>query len=164
MDKVAASIKSSRQEAGDKVQILLAENRALQKQLEQLSQKMAASQSTDLVTDAIEIQGTSFLAAKVDGDNKAMMQTLDTLKSQLKSSVIVLAQESGGKVGMVVAVSADLHGSLQAADLLNHSGGHVGVKGGGRPDLARGGGGSNPAALSEAFAAAQDFVRQSLET
>ncbi len=77
--------------------------------------------------------------------------------------MIVLAQESGGKVAMVVAITAELPGSLKAADLLNHSGAHVGVKGGGRPDLARGGGGTNPAALPEAFAAAQEFVTQALD-
>lgn len=162
LDHVAAAVKSSRVDVGDKVQVLLDENRALQKQLDQISQQMAASQGTDLVANAIDINGVDFLAARIEGDNKAMMQTLDTLKSQLKRSVILLAQESGGKVGMVVAVSSDLQDSLKAADLLNHSGEPVGVKGGGRPDLARGGGGSTPSALPEAFAAAEEFVRQSL--
>lgn len=162
LEEISGLLKGGRQDVRDRVASLIAENRQLSKALAEAEQQLAASQGGDLLSQVVDIDGVSFLAASVAGDNKAMMQTLDSLRSQLDNSVVVLAQTQGDKVGMVVAVSKSLSERIAAPDVLNHIGALVGVKGGGRPDLARAGGGDNPAGLDDAFAAAQQYVLQSV--
>jgi len=163
LDNIAEILKSSRANLVERVAGLVSENRSMTKQLTDVNQKLAASKGTDLAAGAIDVGDVKFLAAQVQGDNKAMMQTLDSLRSQLGDAVIVLAQVSNDKVGMVVGVGKSVVQRIQAPDVLAAIGPLVGAKGGGRADLARAGGGDNPAGLEEAFAAAQTFVRQHLD-
>jgi hypothetical protein len=86
----------------------------------------------------------------VDGDPKALLQTLDSLKSKLGSAVIVLGNVSDGKVSLIAGVSKDLTDRVAAPDLIALVGPEVGAKGGGRPDMARAGGGDKPDALAAA--------------
>ncbi len=155
--KVAAS------EINSRIAQLLLENKALSREVEQLGQQIAASKSSDLGSEVEKINDVDFIAAHVEGDNKAMMQTLDTLRSQLSvDSVIVLAQVADGKVGMVVSVSKSITGKIKAPELLSAVAEQVGAKGGGRPDLARAGGGTNPDGVTQALADAQAWVRERL--
>ncbi len=162
LNDVSALLKSSQADVVERVQSVLVENRRLQKELDEAGQQLAASQSSDLASQAIDISGVKFLTSSVQGDNKAMMQTLDTLRSQLGDAVIVLAQVDGGKVGLVVGVGKDLTDRIKAPELMQVIGPLVGAKGGGRPDMARAGGGDNPDGLAQAFSAAQDFVSSQL--
>ena len=84
-----------------------------------MSQQLAASKSSDLSAQVEEIAGISFIAAQVEGDSKAMMQTLDTVRSQLPSdAVVVLAAIDNGRVGMVSAIGKSLSDRLSAAELM----------------------------------------------
>ena len=160
---IGHTLKVGASEINARIVQILAENKALNREVEQLGQQIAASKSSDLGSEVEQINGVDFIAAHVDGDNKAMMQTLDTLRSQLSAdSVIVLAQVAGGKVGMVVSVSKSITEKIQAPELLSAVAEHVGAKGGGRPDLARAGGGTNPDGVKQALADAQVWVRDRL--
>ena len=160
---IGHTLKVGASEINARIVQILAENKALNREVEQLGQQIAASKSSDLGSEVEQINGVDFIAAHVDGDNKAMMQTLDTLRSQLSAdSVIVLAQVAGGKVGMVVSVSKSITEKIQAPQLLSAVAEHVGAKGGGRPDLARAGGGTNPDGVKQALADAQVWVRDRL--
>ena len=150
-------------EINSRIVQILAENKALNREVEQLGQQIAASKSSDLGSQVEDVNGVDFIAVHVEGDNKAMMQTLDTLRSQLSAdSVIVLAQVASGKVGMVVSVSKSITEKIKAPELLSALAGQVGAKGGGRPDLARAGGGTNPDGVKQALADAQVWVRDRL--
>ena len=119
LNSVSDSLKVGRREIGSKLQQLIAENRALARQVEQMSHQLAASLSSDLSAQVEEIAGISFIAAQVEGDSKAMMQTLDTMRSQLPSdAVVVLAAIDNGRVGMVSAIGKSLSGALSAAELI----------------------------------------------
>jgi len=96
----------------------------------------------------------------VEGDPKSLMQTLDMLKSKLGSAVIVLGNVSGGKVNLIAGVSKDLTDRVSAPDLIALVGPDVGAKGGGRPDMARAGGGDKPDALAPALARVQGWVAE----
>ena len=160
---IGHTLKVGASEINARIVQILAENKALNREVEQLGQQIAASKSSDLGSEVEQINGVDFIAAHVDGDNKAMMQTLDTLRSQLSAnSVIVLAQVAGGKVGMVVSVSKSITEKIKAPELLSAVAEHVGAKGGGRPDLARAGGGTNPDGVKQALADAQVWVRDRL--
>jgi alanyl-tRNA synthetase len=128
-----------------------------------MSQQLAASKSSDLSAQVEEIAGISFIAAQVEGDSKAMMQTLDTVRSQLPSdAVVVLAAIDKGRVGMVSAIGKTLSERLSAAELMQTVAPLVGAKGGGRPDLARAGGGDQVDAVEQAFTAARQWVESQL--
>ena len=157
---IVNTLKVGTSEINSRIAQILAENKALGRQVEQLGQQIAASKSSDLGSEVEQINGVDFIAAHVDGDSKAMMQTLDTLRSQMSAdSVIVLAQVDGGKVGMVVSVSKSITEKIKAPELLSAVAEQVGAKGGGRPDLARAGGGTNPDGVTQALADAQAWVR-----
>ena len=137
----------------------MADNRALTKQVAQMSQQLVANKSSDLSAQVIDIAGISFLAAQVDGDNKTMMQTLDIVRSQLPTdAMVVLASVDNGKVSMVAATSKSLSANLSAARLMQTVAPLVGARGGGRPDLARAGGGDQVDAVAQALIAAQEWV------
>ena len=158
LNRAAKLLKSTPEKLEERISALLDENRQLNKSLHDSQQKLSASQGADLAGQAIDIFSTKFLAVEVEGDNKAMLQTLDSLRSQLGESVIVLANISNGKVGLVVGVSKGLVKTVSAPAVMAVVGPHVGAKGGGRPDLARAGGGDNPGGLTNAFSAAQECV------
>ena len=156
-------LKTNPSELTERILQVVNDNKALAKEIESLSQKMAAAQSSDLGESILDINGVAFLAAKIEADSKTVMQTLDTLRSQAaKDSVFVLANVQGGKVGLVVAVSKALSERLSAPELLNAIGPLVGAKGGGRPDLARAGGGDNPAGIEQLIAASKNWVTEQL--
>ena len=98
------------------------------------------------------------MAAKVDGDAKSLLQTLDTLKSRLGASVIVLGHVAGGRVSLIAGVSKDMIKRVTAPELIDLVGGQVGAKGGGRPDMARAGGGDQPENLTGALASVESWL------
>ncbi len=162
LDDLAGRLKTNRADLAERVSALVEDNKALTKSLGDAEQKLASSQGSDLAAAKEEINGVAFVASEVSGDNKAMMQTLDMLRSQVDDGVIVLASVDAGRVGLVVAVAKSLTDKLKAPEIMGVVGPHVGAKGGGRPDLARAGGGDNPGGLQEAFAAAREYVHNAL--
>ena len=162
LESIASVLKSSVSDVTSKVESLLQDQRGLQKQVNELNQELASNTSSSVGDQIQDIAGISVLAAEIAGDQQALMQTLDTLKSQHADSVFALAQVNKGKVNMVVSVQGKAADQLKAPDLLNQVGELVGVKGGGRPDLARGGGGDKPDALAEALAKAYDICSDTL--
>ena len=159
LDSLSQTLKVPNSELVERVKSTLDENKQLTKSLEAMSQKQAAAQSAGLVDQVENLGEAQFIATEVSGDGKAMMQTLDSLRAKIgDKAVIVLAQNNGGKVNMVVASGKGISAKVNASDLLQTINPHVGAKGGGRPDLARAGGGSNPDGLADGFAAAREFV------
>jgi alanyl-tRNA synthetase len=150
---LAALVKTSPDQVVDKVQQLVANQRALEKELQQLKSKVAAAAGADLASQAQDIKGIKVLATEVQGiDSKALRDTAEQLRNKLGSGVVVLAVNEGGKVSLVVAVSKDLTDRIKAGELVGTLASHVGGKGGGRPDMAMAGG-TNPAGLAAALAA-----------
>ena len=156
---VGEQLKVPGAELAQRVQQLLAENRQLNKQVRDMSAKLAAAGSADLTDQAVQINQVSLVAAQVEGGQQDMMQMLDNLRSkQPDNGIWVLTQVENGKVGLVIAVSKNLLDQINAKDLIGEIGPIVGAKGGGRPDMARAGGGTQPEAMAAAFAAAKSSV------
>jgi len=156
---VADLLKAPVGEIEARLELLLQEHRRLQKETGELSQKVAAASGGALADQAVDVNGVSVLATLVQGGAAALMPTLDTLKGKLQRSVILLATLDDGKVSLVAGVSKDVTGTVKAGDLINHVGRAVGAKGGGRPELARAGGGERPEALDDALKLVVPFVR-----
>ncbi|TWC43018.1 alanyl-tRNA synthetase [Pseudomonas sp. SJZ079] len=162
LKEAAALLKGSRETVLDKLSGVLERNRQLEKELEQLKAKAASAAGSDLAGSAVEIKGVKVLAARQDDlDGKALLAMVDQLKNKLGSAVILLGGVQDDKVVLVAGVTKDLTGKLKAGELMKQAAAAVGGKGGGRPDMAQGGG-TDAAALDAALALAGAFVEQAL--
>ena len=162
VSEAATALKSSPQEVNAKIQQMIENVRSLEKELARLKSKMTASQGAELGDQAVEVKGTKLLAAMLEGaDAKGLRETVDQLKAKLKSAIIVLAVTEGEKVTLIAGVTPDLVGKLKAGEVVGHVAQQVGGKGGGRPDMAQGGG-TQPDKLPDALASVRAWVEQRL--
>ncbi len=152
LSEIAALVKGNRETALDKVRGLNERSRQLEKEIERLAAKLASAQSGDLLSQVQEVGGIKVLAAQLEGvEPKALRDMLDQLKNKLGSGIVVLMTAQNDKVSLVAGVTKDLTGQVKAGDLVRELASRLGGKGGGRPDMAQGGGtdvGAMPAALS----------------
>ncbi|OYT95174.1 MAG: alanine--tRNA ligase, partial [Pseudomonas sp. PGPPP3] len=162
LKEAAALVKGNRDNVLDKLSALLERNRLLEKELEQLKAKAASAAGDDMSAAAVEVKGVKVLAARLDGlDGKALLALVDQLKNKLGSAVILLGGVQDDKVVLVAGVTQDLTAKLKAGELMKQAAAAVGGKGGGRPDMAQGGG-TDAAALDGALELARAFVEQGL--
>jgi alanyl-tRNA synthetase len=155
-------VKGNVENVADKVAGLRAENRELEKEIARLKQKLASGAGSDLSADAVEVAGIKVLAANVEGaDPKSLRDTLDQLKNKLGSAVILLAAVNDDKVALAAGVTKDLTDRVKAGDLMREFATRLGGKGGGRPDMAQGGG-SDVAALPGVLKAVPAWVGERL--
>ena len=162
LKEAATLVKGSRDNVLDKLSALIERNRLLEKELEQLKAKAASAAGNDLAGAAVDVKGIKVLASRLDGlDGKALLAMVDQLKNKLGSAVILLGGVFEDKVVLVAGVTQDLTGKLKAGDLMRQAAAAVGGKGGGRPDMAQGGG-VDAGKLDEALALAASFADQGL--
>ncbi|MCI2263683.1 alanine--tRNA ligase [Xanthomonas indica] len=146
----------------DKIRQLGDRYKRMERELEALKAKLASGATADLAGSAVDVAGVKVLAVRLEGfDAKALREAMDRLKQQLGDSVIVLAGASEGKVALVAGVNGSPMGRVKAGELLSHIAGQISGKGGGRPDLAQGGGEDGPA-LAPALAGVPAWVKQHL--
>ncbi|AUI07154.1 MULTISPECIES: alanine--tRNA ligase [Stenotrophomonas] len=142
----------------EKIRALGQRQKQLERELDAVKAKVAAGATADLSGQAVEVAGVKVLAARLEGfDAKALRDAMDRLKQQLGNAVIVLAGAQDGKAALVAGVNGSAMGKVKAGELLSHIAGQIGGKGGGRPDLAQGGGEDGPA-LATALAAVVEWV------
>jgi alanyl-tRNA synthetase len=162
LKEAASLVKGSRDNLIDKLSAVLERNRLLEKQLEQLQAKAASAAGDDLSAQALDVKDVKVLAVRLDGqDGKALLALVDQLKNKLGRAVILLGSVHEEKVVLVAGVTKDLTGQLKAGDLMKQAAAAVGGKGGGRPDMAQGGG-TDAGALDAALALTVPFVEQGL--
>ncbi|MEJ7599405.1 MAG: alanine--tRNA ligase [Kofleriaceae bacterium] len=153
--RTGASLKAQPFEVASRVDKLVADQRALDRELGKLKQRLASGGGgRDLLAEAVVIKGIKVLAAAVDVDDaKVLRDTGDQLRDQLGSGVIVLAGTGGTEVKLIAMVTKDLVGKVQAGKLLGEVAAQLGGRAGGKPDMAQGGGkdvAGVPAALAHA--------------
>lgn len=141
-------LKAQNHQTVEKVEAVVDTAHQLQKQIEQLNQKLASLQAGELLSQVQELAGRKTLITTVQNmDAKALRNLHDGVKSKLENAVIVLAGVEGDKVSLIASVAKDFTASIKAGDIIKHLATELGGKGGGKPDLAQGG-----APLNEKFA------------
>jgi alanyl-tRNA synthetase len=140
LDRIAQMARVTEADLADHLEKLLAREKALERQLEQLKTKVAQAQLGELEDQARTFKGVKVLAGRVDGLDRQQMRALaDSLRNKWKSAVVVLASASNGSVAIVSAVTKDLTGKVHAGKLAGFLAESLGGKGGGRPDMAEAG-------------------------
>jgi alanyl-tRNA synthetase len=162
LQSVGNLVKGSKDSVVAKVEQMLSTNRQLEKELERLKSKLASQAGSDLASQAQDIAGIKVLAAIIDdGDSKSLRDTVDQLKNKLGEAVVVLGCVEGDKVSLVAGVTKATSGKVKAGDILRAVAQDIGGKGGGRPDMAQGGGG-DAALLADALAKVADLVMEKM--
>ena len=138
--------------------------KTFEREIDRLKDKLASTAGNDLASQAVPLPGgAKLLVGELPGvDPKSLRGMVDNLKDRLKPAVVFLTTVSDGKISLVAGVTSDLTGKVKAGDLVGMVAGLVGGKGGGRPDMAMGGG-TDVAALPAAASQVQEWVRQRLE-
>jgi len=158
LSEAAALLGGNAGDVVDKIRQLGERQKKLERELDALKAKQAAGATADLGAAAVEVNGVKILASRLEGfDAKALRDAMDRLKQQLGDAVIVLAGTQDGKAALVAGVNGSAMGKVKAGELLSHIASQIGGKGGGRPDLAQGGGEDGPA-LASALAAVVGWV------
>ena len=162
LSAVCEVVKANPANVGGKVTGLRAETRELEKEIARLKQKLATSSGGDLTASAVDVAGIKILAANVDGADVATLRdTLDQCKNKLGTAVVLLAAVDGDKISLVAGVTKDATDRVKAGDVMREFAGRLGGKGGGRPDMAQGGG-SDVAALATVLAELPAWVEGQL--
>ncbi|HKA17168.1 MAG TPA: alanine--tRNA ligase [Blastocatellia bacterium] len=136
--------------------------RRYEREIEQLKLKMAQAESASAADSAREIGGIRVIAQRVSNlDANGLRQLADSLSQKIKTGVVVLGQATDGKASLVARVTDDLTKRLNAGQIVREISALVGGKGGGRADMATGGG-NDPANLEKALEASFETVQRML--
>ncbi|MEH6442269.1 MAG: alanine--tRNA ligase [Oceanospirillaceae bacterium] len=158
--QIAALVKGPKDMVLDKVKGLTEKNRQLEKQVEQLQSEISAAKGSQLANNALDLNGVKVLVECLDGvDAKALRDTVEKLRDKLGNAVVVLAAVNDAKISLVAGVSKALTSQIKAGDIIKELSVQLGGKGGGRPDMAQGGG-TDVAALPAALAAQLESLQQ----
>ena len=145
LNEAAAVLGGTQADVADKLRSLLERQKKLERELDAIKAKAASGATSDLGAQAQDVGGIKVLAARLEGfDAKALRDAMDRLKQQLGDAVIVLAGVDAGKAALVAGVSGGAAGKVKAGELLADVARQVNGKGGGRPDMAQGGGEDSP--------------------
>lgn len=163
VDTAAHSLKSNRDNFVEKLEALVAANRKLEKDVAALKTKLATAGSGDVTSQAVDVNGIKVLVLNLEGaDAKSLRETADQFKNKLGSAVVLLATVEDEKISLVASVTKDVTDRVKAGDLMRFVAEQIGGKGGGRPDMAQGGG-TDVASLAGALASATPWVSDLLK-
>ncbi|MBE0500915.1 MAG: alanine--tRNA ligase, partial [Desulfuromonadales bacterium] len=155
---VAELLKSDPAHLESRIGKLLEQQKLLEREVATLQSRLNAEKSGDLIDQLQQVADIPVLAVRLDGlDGKKLREMSDQLRDKLPSGVIILAGEKDGKAALLVAVSKDLTGRLQAGKIIAELAAVVGGRGGGKPELAQAGG-SEPQQIDKALARAGTVI------
>jgi alanyl-tRNA synthetase len=141
LGEFAHLLSSSGDDAIEKLRQLFERQKKLERELESLRSKSAGSAIADLAGTAKDVGGIKVVAARLEGlDAKSLRDGVDQLKQQLGDCVVLLAGAADGRVSLIAGVHGKALGRIKAGNVVAHIAAQIDGKGGGRPDMAQGGG------------------------
>ena len=160
LGEIGALLSSAGGDVIDKLRQLLDRQKKLERELDAFKARAASAATSDLAAAAVDVAGIKVVAARVDGlDAKALRDGVDTLKQKLGDCVVLLASGSDGKIALVGGVGGSALTKVKAGDVVAHVARAIDGKGGGRADMAQGGGNDVPA-LAASLAGLAAWVAQ----
>jgi alanyl-tRNA synthetase len=160
MQQSSHLLRSKPEEMVDRIQQLIRGNKSSEKEIEKLKAALADAKAGSGGQEAMDIHGVAVMIRKVAVDKPAALRDLaDRFKDRLKSGIIVLGAESGGKALLIAVVTKDLVKRFHAGQIIKQVAAIVGGGGGGRPDMAQAGG-TRPDKLDLALEKAVEIITQ----
>ena len=161
---VATLLKAEPDNIKEKIVLLVQKSRQIEKDLDKLKRKLASSAGSDLANTAQSICGINVIASRLEGvDDKSLRDTVDELKNKLAPAAIILSTIEDDKITLIAGVTKDITDKVRAGDLVSHVAVQVGGKGGGRPDMAQGGG-NQPDNLASALDSVTGWILSHMES
>jgi len=158
LGELSQLLSSSGDDAVEKLRQLFDRQKKLERELDSLRSKATGSAIADLAGSARNVDGIKVVAARLEGlDAKSLRDGVDQLKQQLGDCVILLAGAADGRVSLIAGVHGKALGRIKAGSVVAHVAAQIDGKGGGRPELAQGGG-SDAGHLPAVLAALPDWV------
>ncbi|QHB44580.1 alanine--tRNA ligase [Glaesserella parasuis] len=162
LNQSAELLKADTASLVEKIQQLQEKSKKVEKELQQVKDKLAAQAGGELAKQAQQINGVNVVVQRLENvDAKALRTMVDDLKNQLGSAVIVFATQTDEKVNLIVGVTKDLTDKVNAGELVGLMAQEVGGKGGGRADMAMAGG-SQPENITQALNVATNWIQAKL--
>jgi alanyl-tRNA synthetase len=162
VDGLSSGLRTSRNDLQGSVSRLQDELKKARREAEELRLKLASGATAASNGESREVAGIKVLAREASGlDAAAMRQLSDTLLARIKSGVVVLGRSGEGKVSLIVRTSADLTGKVPAGQVIKELAPIVGGRGGGKADMAEGGG-NQPENLTAALQKSYEVVERLL--
>ena len=141
LGEVSGLLAATGDDVVEKLRQLFDRQKKLEREIESFKAKAASSASADLAASAADVAGIKVVAARLEGlDAKSLRDSLDVLKQQLGDCAVILAGAADGRVSLVAGVGGTALGRIKAGDLVAEVASKIDGKGGGRPDMAQGGG------------------------
>ena len=158
----ASLLKTVTGNVGERLERLLREHRDKEREIESLKSRLLSKKSGDLLSNVRNIRGINVVAQEIDaGSPKELRESADRIKDKLRSGIVLLGAKREGKAMLTCVVTKDLFDRFKAGDIISRLSPIVGGKGGGRPDMAQGGG-SNAENVSEALEALYALIEEEL--
>lgn len=151
LNETASMVKASTKELPEKISKLIQQHKTLEKEIEGLKARLKSSDATTILEQIKTVKGIKVLASEVTAEKPDdLRQMADVLQAKIQSGIIVLGSKANGKAFILAAVTKDLSGKFNAGSIIKELAPVIGGKGGGKTDMAQGGG-DNPAGLKEAL-------------
>jgi alanyl-tRNA synthetase len=159
VESIGRDLKVSWTDLRDQVQAMQERIRLQEREIGKLRGQLAGARSGDLLSGAIDVNGTKVLASRVDVQTRDELRQMgDRLRDSLQSGVIVLGAVVDERPALLAMVTPDVVGQgIRAGDIIREIASHVDGRGGGRPELAEAGG-KNPSGIDSAIAAVTEVV------
>jgi alanyl-tRNA synthetase len=158
--EVAALLKIGPDQVAERVTRLLKEQKDKEREIEGLKNRLLSEKSQDILADVLEADGVKVVAREMEADSpKELRDAADRIRDRLQSGIVVLGTRKEGKAMLVCVVTKDLTHRFKAGEIIARLSGMVGGKGGGRADMAQGGG-DRPDQLKPALDSVAALVRQ----
>jgi alanyl-tRNA synthetase len=159
--RIAASLlKTSPDKLGERLEQLLKESKEKDRELESLKGRLLSKKSADFLSGVREIDGIKVISREMEANSaKDLRESADKIKDKLGSGVILLGSKQEGKAMLICKVTKDLVNRFSAGDIIKELSSIVGGKGGGRPDMAQGGG-NKPEKLEKALEAIDGLIKR----
>jgi len=155
---ISTILKTTPDKLVTRVEHLIGDQKEKERQIESLKARLATKQSEDLINNAVEIKGVRVISEEVAVANpKDLREFGDHLRDKLRSGIIVLGARGKGKVFLLCRVTPDLTDSFNAGTIIKELSLFVGGKGGGRRDMAEGGG-TKVSELKKTLAKVYDII------
>ncbi|MCF8145848.1 MAG: alanine--tRNA ligase [Deltaproteobacteria bacterium] len=158
----ALLLKTTPDQVGDKIERVLKTLKEKERAVETLTARLLTKRSDDLLAGGREIKGIRAIAREVEaGSPKELREWADRVKDKLDSGIVLLGARSDGKAMLICLVTHDLTGTFHAGEIIRQVSGLVGGKGGGRPNMAQGGG-DQPEKLGQALETLYGLIENSM--
>ena len=158
LQEISNLLKTQPSKTSDRLTKLLQDNRRLERELTSLKKQLSSAQNSDLINRAVDVKGVSVVAEFVEKlDRTELRNVTDDLRNRLESGIMVLGSGKTDNVSLIVAVTTDLVGKVQASDIMKLVANFAGGRGGGKPELAQGGA-SDPKKAKQAISKAPEII------